>query len=312
MNERLAHKLEIRRKPLLTALGLLALALPVVFGLLHATRSRAESQAQNTTASAAALEVTSIKPNKDGNSPFRLGLWGQRFMATGMTLRGLVREGFGVEDDQVFGEPHWLNSERYNIEAKVDESVADRLHELSFDQRLIEYRHMLQTLLKERFGLVFHWETKELPVYALVVTKSGPKIEEAKPGDTYPNGMKDLYGRGHGDIMLSWRGKLIGQGVSIAFLVHELSQQQLGRPVLDRTGLTGKYDFNLHWAPVENQGTLLKGFEVEQPTGSALSPESSGPSIFTAIQEQLGLKLEPQRGPVEILVIDHVERPSEN
>src|SRR5438046_3165253 len=67
----------------------------------------------------------------------------------------------------------WLNSERYNIEAKVDESVADRLHELSFDQRLIEYRHMLQTLLKERFGLVFHWETKELPVYALVVTKSG-------------------------------------------------------------------------------------------------------------------------------------------
>jgi uncharacterized protein (TIGR03435 family) len=298
---------------LLTATGLLVVATPVVIGFLDATQTCAQSQGQHTAPIAPVFEVASIKPNKYGSSPFRLGLWGERFSATGMTLQGLVREAFAVEDDQIAGEPHWLNSESYEIETKVDQSIADQLHRLSFDQRLVEYRRMLQTLLTDRFKLTFHWETKELPVYALVVAKKGPKIEEAKPGDTYPNGMKDLDGNGHGDIMRVGRGVLIGQGVSIAFLVRMLSQQQLGRPVSDRTGLTGKYNFSLQWTPDVNQAPMLKRPDGGwQPSGSGVSPEFSGPSIFTAIQEQLGLKLEPEKGPVQILVIDHVEKPSEN
>lgn len=172
---------------------------------------------------------------------------------------------------------------------------------------------MLQTLLVDRFKLTFHWETKELPVYALVAVKKGPQIVEAKPGDTYPNGIKDLNGQGHRDVMHFGRGLLAGQGVSIASLVGMLSRLQVGPHVVDKTGLVGKYDFTLQWTPDVNHGALLKGPDGgQQSAGSAASPDSSGPSLFTAIQEQLGLKLQPEKDPVPILIIDHVERPSEN
>ncbi len=126
--------------------------------------------------------------------------------------------------------------------------------------------------------------------------------------DTYPNGMKDLEGHGHGDIMRFGTGILTGQGAPITFLVRMLSQQQLGHPVLDKTGLKNNYDFTLQWTPQENRTPTVG----QQGTENTPPPESSGPSIFTAIQEQLGLRLEPQKGPAEVLVIDHVERPSEN
>ena len=172
---------------------------------------------------------------------------------------------------------------------------------------------MLQTVLADRFKLAFHWGTKELPVYALVVAKKGSQINEAKPGDNCPNGIKDLDGQGHGDVMRFGRGLLVGQGVSIASLVRMLSQQQLGRHVVDKTELAGKYYFTLQWTPDVNQGGLLKGLDGgQQSAGNAASPDSSGPSLFTAIQEQLGLKLQPERDSVPILIIDHVETPSEN
>jgi len=108
------------------------------------------------------------------------------------------------------------------------------------------------------------------------------------------------------------RGEVIGQGRTVAELAEALSRL-LGRTVLDKSGLEGNYDFTLQWTPDEGQGVMLKRTEGGQPgTDQAPSPESSGASIFTAIQEQLGLKLEPQKGPREVLVIDHVERPSEN
>ena len=112
--------------------------------------------------------------------------------------------------------------------------------------------------------------------------------------------------------MFMGREGLTAQGLPIADLVRHLSRQ-LGRTVVDKTGLTGKYDFTLKWAPDERQAPMFKGTEGSQPgIGGTSAPESSGPSIFTAIQEQLGLKLESEKGPVDILVIDHVERPSEN
>jgi uncharacterized protein (TIGR03435 family) len=148
---------------------------------------------------------------------------------------------------------------------------------------------MLQTLLKDRFKLSFHSETKEVPVYALVIAENGLKIQRAIPGDTYPNGFKRSDGAPVGAGDWSQPGKFVGQGVPIAPLVQDLSEPYLHRTVLDMTGLTDKYDFTLQWTPVESQA-----------------------AIFTAIQEQLGLKLEPEKGPMQILIIDHAEKPSEN
>jgi uncharacterized protein (TIGR03435 family) len=309
MTKRAAHKLDF--KPLLLTAGLVAAALPVACGLLHATQTLAATPAQNTAATAPVYEVASIKPNKYSSRMLGFGFLLERFTTTGATLKGLIREAYGVEDDQISGAPNWLTSERYDIEAKAAASAADELRKLSFDQRRLEYRRMLQALLADRFRLTLHRESKELPVYALVPAKKGPKLQEAKPGDTYPNGMKDLEGHGHGDIMRFGSGILTGQGVPIEFLVRMLSQQQLGRPVLDKTGLTGKYDFTLQWTPEENRAPMFKGTR-DGGQGPDNPPDSSGPSIFTAIQEQLGLKLEAQQGPAEVLVIDHVERPSEN
>jgi uncharacterized protein (TIGR03435 family) len=288
MTKNLSRKLDFSRKLLLSVAGLLAVAAPVAFGLLQATQTRAQALAQNPAGAQFAYEFVSVKPNTYSNRMLSFEFFLERFTTAGATLRGLIREAYGAEDGQISGAPDWINSERYDIEAKADKSVANELLKLSFDQRVLEYRGMLQGLLADRFKLSLHRETKELRVYALVIAKSGPKIQEAKPGDAYPDGMKDLDGQGHGDIMQFGRGLLRGQGVAIAFLVRELSQKLDGRIVVDKTGLPGKYDFTLQWTPADEQSAM-----------------------FAAVQEQLGLQLEPQEIPVEVLVIDHVEKPSE-
>jgi uncharacterized protein (TIGR03435 family) len=142
--------------------------------------------------------------------------------------------------------------------------------------------------LADRFNLTLHRETKDLPVFALVVAKNGPKLHEVKAGDPPPPA-------GSPDIALNRGHIAIRAGMPV--LVWTLSRSRdVDRVILDKTGLTGTYDFDLKWTP-EGKGEDLS---------------DSGPSIFTAIQQQLGLKLEPQKGPVEIIVIDHVQRPSEN
>jgi uncharacterized protein (TIGR03435 family) len=172
---------------------------------------------------------------------------------------------------------------------------------------------MLQPLLADRFQLKVHTEVRDLPVLTLVIAKGGPKLHEAKPGDTYPNGLKDFNGQGGGPGMMLMRpGQLTGQGLPLSSLARVLTQQ-LGSTVQDKTGLTGKYDLTLQWTPDRN-GSAMPGAPEPglQGPGSGGSTDASGPSIFSAIQEQLGLKLESQKGPVEVLVIDHVETPSEN
>ena len=312
MTERGARKLDCGRKLLLTAAGLLAVATPFVFGLLHATQGRAESQDANSS-HAYEYEVASIKSNKSGINMVRLMFSPDGLTATNGTLQMFIHAAYGVEDNQISGGPSWLNSDHYDIEAKMDSATADALHKLSEDQGRLERQQMLQALLADRFKLTIHRETRELPVYALVLAKNGPKIQEAKPGDTYPNGIKGPDGRAVGGVIfMNGRGSATGQGLPISGLVRFLSGQ-LGRTVVDKTGLTAKYDFTLQWTPDESQGAMLKGpGPGPQSTSSPPPPDPSGPSIFTAVQEQLGLKLESQKGPVEILVIDHAEQPSEN
>ena len=159
-------------------------------------------------------------------------------------------------------------------------------------------RLMMQAMLADRFKLKVHHETKELPMYSLVIAKGGFKLKEADPNDTYPNGVKGPDGVGHSGMMMFLNGVLKAQGVPISNLANSLSLQ-VHRLVVDKTGLTGKYDFSLAWT--------ADGVTPDNGLGA-----ETWPSLFTALQEQLGLKLEPTKGMVDTIVVDHVEMPSEN
>jgi len=191
------------------------------------------------------------------------------------SLNACIKWAYLVRDYQISG-PAWLTAEKYDITAKAAGPAP-----------LNQLRQMLRTLLTDRFQLQFHRETKELPVYALVAAKSGPKLHKAEPGGN--TGMKGE------------NGAFVFHGTSMPQFADDLSiLSQVGRPVLDRTGIPGVFDFNLKFGESndEMKRALIAG---------------DGASVFTLIQEQLGLKLEARKGPVEMLVIDHVERaPGEN
>jgi bla regulator protein BlaR1 len=297
MSKNSTRSLNFSGKLLLGSAALAAVAAPIAFGLFSATQSRAASQNQITGVippvyEAVLIKPASIRPNESENRIAKMGFTADKFTATNVSLQALIKTAYKVEDNQISGAPNWLNSETFDIDAKWDKSIVDALQELGQDQLALERGHMLRELLSDRFKLTLHREFQHVPSYYLVIAQNGPKFQEAKPGDTYPNGIKDMYGRGHGGLMSMRKGQLKGQGIPIADLVRELSRElskEFGGSVIeDKTGLVGNYDFILHWAPEEGEPTLLR-----------------------SLQEQLGLKLESQNGPGEILVIDHVEKPAE-
>jgi uncharacterized protein (TIGR03435 family) len=236
------------------------------------------------------FDVVSIKRNNSGGAPAMIisPLESDQIIVKNASPHLILGEAYGIRlHDQIIGLPGWADSETYDIVAKVAESDLAAFRKLLPMQR----SPMLQSVLVNRFHLASHFETRTLPAYALVTSKSGPKLKEVESG-TLPDGRKDP-----GGIDMS-RNQITATGASMLPLVHVL-QMQLGRPVVDRTGLTGNYDFKLTWTP--DPGATAAPADTE-----------SGPSLFTAIQEQLGLRLEPVRAPVQILVVDHIERPSEN
>ncbi|HLY60996.1 MAG TPA: M56 and DUF3738 domain-containing protein [Terriglobia bacterium] len=318
MNHRLANKLGFARKLMLVGIGIAAVAGPIIFGLLNSPQTRAQS-AQATSAPLPSFEVASIKPNRTDDMRLGIMIRPGRFTADGANAKFLITFAYNVKDFQISGGPKWIDTDRYNVDAKEEDSLVEELQKLPPDQRGDQIRLRVQSLLADRFKLSLSHATKELPVYALVIAKNGPKLHEAKAGETYPNGIKGPDGRVHNGmgLMRIGGGELTGQGVPMSSLVHMLSQQ-LGRDVLDKSGLKGNYDFNLKWTPDPGQGGMFSGPEHGGPGAgssgpdSAPPPDASGPSIFTAVQEQLGLKLESQKGPVDILVIEHIEKPSED
>jgi uncharacterized protein (TIGR03435 family) len=214
---------------------------------------------------------------------------------------------YGVENYQVSGGPDWINSERYDLDAKFDGATADELQKLNSNDRILARQQMLQKILAERFNLTVHRESKELQTYSLVVAKIGPKLKEVKLDDADASKPKAGPAPGTGQMMVggTW-GQISGFATGLSTLTGSLTNY-LRRPVIDKTGLTGRYDFTLRWTPDTNQtqdSSITNGLPSGDPTGS--------PNIFTAIQEQLGLKLESAKGPVEIFVIDKIERPSGN
>jgi bla regulator protein blaR1 len=210
--------------------------------------------------------------------------------ATGVTLKMLIMNAYSIAAYQISGAPNWVGTERWDIEAKT-EGVQGFLPPAQFNV-------LLRHLIEERFQIKSHRKSKKLPAYALVVTRTGSKLtphladSTARPTDRF----------GFGSATFS--------NMPVVDLARQLTLD-LGRPVLDRTGLAGRFDFSLEWTPASNEGGA-DAFGLP-PRAEPPSPvDSNKPSLFTALEEQLGLKLESTKSPVDILVIDRVERASEN
>jgi len=296
----------------LTAIGVLAAALPMMIGQTNQNAGEATSQEMAEGLTAASFEVVSIhqdKPNTDGRVSMRIGFTPNgTFTAQGLLLKRLICAAYGVSDIEVVGGPEWLTSDRYTIEAKADSVTQVQLPKLSGPEMRLVGQQMVKGLLADRFKLKMHEETKEIQILAIVPAKNGPKLHESVPGDTYANGLKDRDGQGHAGMMRFNDGKLTAQGVPLDNLASQLTEQ-LHQIVRNKTGLKGSYDFVLEWTPERDHDG---GPAVGNGETSANAEPSALPSIYTAIQEQLGLKLESQKAAVKVFVIDQVERPTEN
>ena len=245
--------------------------------------------------SISAFDVISIRESKP-TPPFSVGsvnpAHAGRFSATNYTAMILIQVAYGFTYTQISDVPEWVHSTRFDIRAAADPSIDDRLAKLDDEDAGLEKQNMLQNLLSQRFGLKVHTTTRELPAYALVIANDGAKFNKtsANPTPSSPNAAKPHPIE---ERTTSQGSEYLAHGASMELLAAHLTGQ-VGMTVLDRTGLSGLYDFTL------------------QCSGGDKQSNSDWPSIFTALQEQLGLKLQRIKGPVPYLVVDHIERPTEN
>jgi uncharacterized protein (TIGR03435 family) len=211
---------------------------------------------------------------------------------TRTSLKMLMQIAFGLfgpnADKMIEGGPKWLDVDKYDVLAKAEKPTTEA-----------QLKLMLQNMLAERFQLRFHHETRELPAYALIVAKDGARLERA-------TGAEDRQG-----IAMIISKPLVARNVSMSDLSRILSGR-LDRPVVDRTGLSGRYNFTLTWTPGENEGGLLARLPADVRSQIVVPDGQLGPSIFTAVKEQLGLELDSARGPLEVVVIDRAERSTED
>jgi uncharacterized protein (TIGR03435 family) len=234
--------------------------------------------------------VATIKPSRPDAPRGGYGIRGPDVTTTNVTVSWMIKLAYNVHVHQISGAPSWIESERYDTVGR-----SETPGEPSRDQMKL----MIQKLLVDRFQLRFHIEKKELPVYAMVVAKSGPKIA-VSAGD--PNAFPGIgFGREPGVISLS------GRNTGLNGVANGLQSNILDKPVVDQTGLTGRYDFQLRFTP---DPTQLANFGGLEPANSA--DPNPPPDIFTAFEQQLGLRLQPTRAPVDVMVIDRIERPSPN
>lgn len=248
------------------------------------------------------FDVVSIRRNTSGSRQMtrQSASNTDNITMTNVPLALVVLYAYWINDpNMIQGLPESAWSDRYDVTTKVAPENLAAYHALNSHQRAA----MLQPVLAERFKLQAHHEIKERPVYALVVAKGGPKLKEARPGEAHLNADKaDPNGMHHGQtIFITGPGQITGEATTMTDLALTLSdrgEQSLGRPVIDKTGLAGKYDFTLQLpAPMSD------GNDAAQQQSAAL---------FTAVQEQLGLKLQSETAPTDYLVIDHIEGPSAN
>jgi len=234
-----------------------------------------------------AFEVATVKPvDADAKAGRLFRMDGEhRWVATNYTLNNLIALAYDLNPRTISGGPGWMNTQQFTIEAVTPGDVRPVR---------LEQMRMLRALLVERFGLKFHRQEKEFAIYALSVAKGGPKLQAAAKPDDPPQ----LVG-----VVYPGKIEVPAKSVTMDDFVAMLQRATLDRPTVNRTGLTGKYDFDLYWAPDETQ------YGGQVPVAAADAPS---PPLFTAMQEQLGLKLEAARGMVSAMVVDEVERPSAN
>jgi uncharacterized protein (TIGR03435 family) len=234
------------------------------------------------------FDVVSVKPSApDEHNSFMFRRQSGGLRALGMPLRMMIMQAYDVKSFQILGGPDWVRRDRWDVLAKV-EGVEGQIP-------MAQIRPMLQSLMGDRFQLKVRIETKEMPIYALVMEKNGSKLAPSI-------GSEEQFRMGYGSVSAKKGG--------VAALTALLSRE-LERVVIDKTELKGVYDYNLKWTPQLGQGGP-ESIGMSADTPFTPPTESNGPSIFTALQEQLGLRLVSQKGPVEMIVIDSVERPSAN
>ncbi len=251
---------------------------------------------------ASGFAVATIKPTDPHASGMRIEFRPNGFTARGITLREVIQEAYATyEENRLEGGPAWLKVNKFDIEAKIDTERTPGFLDLNIYQR----RAMLRKLLADRFKLTLHRESRQIPTYALVIGKNGPKLHETDAAEAPQTGIKGV------DMLItrSGSGELEGRNFTMPGLAQDLAGDT-GRVVIDRTGLKGRYDISLHWTP-DNLPTNMAGGSSTDPIGTATG-DPVWPSLFTALQEQLGLRLDAVRSPVEVLVTDHVEMPSPN
>lgn len=293
------------------------------------------------------FDVVSVKAHKDEGMMMRIGISAtpDGFQADGVPLQMLIRQAFGLSADRILNEPDWAKSARFDVNAKVAPEDAPKLKDLSMQQR----DAMMLPVLEDRFGLKYHHETKELQVYTLLVAKGGPKVKESEgvagagaspaparagagadvpppplpppgaggtpggagaarsgPPGSPPGGARTM-------MRMSTEGMTLDAHQSTMASLAQMISHQISATVVDKTGLTGKYDYTLSFMPdTMGMGPMMRpGGDAGHEDG-AESQQPVGPSIFTAVQEQLGLKLVAEKEAVDVIVIDHIEQPSAN
>jgi uncharacterized protein (TIGR03435 family) len=231
------------------------------------------------------VEVATIKPTQPGNDQMAFQTHGGTLVIKNLTLRFMMSFAYDLPARQITGEPGWMDTDKWDIEAK-----ADTPGELNVSQLKL----VMQKLFAERFALQVHEEKRKMEASVLIVSKDGPKMTKTADASSPTN------------VLMYPQGVIIAKSATIADLAQWL-RSILGQPVMDKTGLEGRWDFTMKWTPDETQFADVPE-SARRPADDANPP----PPLFTAIQEQLGLKLETQKADVPVLVVDHVAHPSPN
>jgi bla regulator protein blaR1 len=307
MTRGIGSRLSLAKKALLAVFAISVLATPLIIGLLDAPTSRAQSDAEPKPS----FEVASVKPANDVRGISIQMHPGGRLAVNGAPLAFLIPEAYGIQAYQLSGGPAWIYSIGYDIEAKSNAPVSP-----------VRMRLMLQSLLEERFKLKAHREIKDMPRYDLVISKNGQKLKitkneegnsiigESLPTPPLPSGPDGKPMVQSAGTFWLFGNQLQGKSIQLDQLAKTLSQI-IGRTVVNKTDLAGAYDINLKWTPDNARPNLLNATS-SSPSDNTPSANLYEPSIFTAIQEQLGLKLEPSKGQGEIFTIESAEKPPEN
>lgn len=260
------------------------------------------------------FEVASIKRNGSADSRRFITTIPGRFVATGMSAKSLVAYAYRLRDFRIFGGPAWINTDRWDIDAKIEEGGVPPRTLISNVPGPVAM--MVQTLLEDRFKLRTHHEKREFPVYELVVAKSGARIrltEDQTPvgyaeGQSRSGSMTSSGPLARGAMRIS-KGSFEARAVPLAYFINSITQS-VDRTVLDKTNLDGLYDIKLHWTPdfLHDPGS----FDGVPPQASERPSFFAWPSLLTAIKEQLGLQLAPSKAPLEVIVIDAIQKPTPN